>query len=82
MTLWWIGNAALLFAVVPVMVLLLRGVLTAAFAVRRTAGRLAVLSSAMVTDLDPVSELTATETYVRETTAGLTRYGNALDRLL
>ena len=30
MTLWWIGNAVLLLVIVPVVVILLRGVLNAA----------------------------------------------------
>ncbi len=35
MTLWWIGNLVLLVVIAPVVVVLLRGVLVAAHAVRR-----------------------------------------------
>jgi hypothetical protein len=36
MTLWWIGNAVLLLVIVPVVVILLRGVLNSARAVTST----------------------------------------------
>jgi len=82
MAIWWIGNIVLLVAVVPVVVVLLHGVLKATMAVRRTVGEIAAVGGAIVTDLDPVPELLKTDEYASKTTAGLARYGRALDEIL
>ncbi|MBA3327597.1 MAG: hypothetical protein H0T43_04770 [Solirubrobacterales bacterium] len=82
MPLWWVGNLLLLVAVLPLLVVLLRAVLVAAQAVRRTVAEIAAVSTAMVTDLDPVAELDATRRFAGETSAGLVRYGRALDEIL
>jgi hypothetical protein len=82
MTLWWIGNIVLLVVVTPVVVLLLRGVLGAALTVRGAVDGIVTVGTKMVTDLEPVPELIKTESYVSQTSAGLSRYGTALDELL
>ncbi len=82
MVIWWIGNVVLLVVIVPVIVLLLLGVLKAARSVRRTVDGIHELGGAIVADLDAVEELTTTETLVSQTTAGLTRYGAALEEIL
>jgi len=82
MALWWIGNIVLLAVIAPVVVVLLLRVLGAAQTIRRTAGDIAGVGSAMVADLDPVIELVATESYITQTTQGLVRYGQALDEIL
>ena len=82
MTLWWIGNAVLLVIIAPVVVVLLYGVLDAARTVRRAVDGLATVGTKMVSDLEPVPELLKTESYVSQTSAGLVRYGTALDEVL
>lgn len=82
MTIWWIGNVVLLAVIVPVVVLLLVGVLKAARRVRRTLDDIHEVGGDMVADLDAVPELATTDDLVGRTTAGLTRYGAALDRIL
>jgi len=82
MTLWWIGNIVLLVVITPVVVLLLRGVLGAALSVRGAVDGIVTVGTKMVTDLEPVPELIKTESYVSQTSAGLSRYGTALDELL
>jgi len=81
-TLWWVGNAVLLVAVVPGVVALLRGVLEAAWIVRRSVDELAKVGEVMVIDLAAVPELSKTERYVGRTTDGLDRYGAALQEIL
>lgn len=82
MALWWIGNVVLLMVIAPVVVYLLSGVLRAALNVRRAVDDIAVVGAKMVSDLEPVPELVKTESYVSQTTAGLARYGTALDEIL
>jgi len=82
MALWWIGNLALLLVIAPVVVVLLRGVLTAAQGVRRALEDIAEVGTMLVADLEPVSQLVETERYVDQTTQGLVRYGTALDEIL
>jgi len=82
MTLWWIGNAVLLVIIAPVVVVLLYRVLDAARTVRRAVDGLATVGTKMVSDLEPVPELLKTESYVSQTSAGLARYGTALDEVL
>ncbi len=82
MIIWWIGNVVLLVVIAPVVVYLLSGVLIAARTVRRAVDEIAVVGTKMVSDLEPVPELIKTESYVSQTTAGLARYGTALDEIL
>ncbi|MGI8623693.1 MAG: hypothetical protein ACR2NB_09465 [Solirubrobacteraceae bacterium] len=82
MALWWIGNIILLAVIAPVVVFLLRGVLKAASTVRRTVADVAAVGTAMVADLEPVPQLLETQRSVSQATAGLVRYGAALDEIL
>ncbi len=82
MTLWWIGNVVLLVVIAPVVVFLLSGVLDAARTVRRAVDGLGTVGAKMVSDLEPIPELLKTESYVSQTSAGLARYGAALDEVL
>lgn len=82
MIIWWIGNIVLLAVIAPVVVFLLRGVLGATLTVRGAVDDVAVVGTKMVSDLEPVPELLKTESYVGQTTAGLARYGAALDEIL
>lgn len=82
MALWWIGNIVLLAVIIPVVIVLLRGVLMSVLTVRRAIDEIAQMGGIMVADLDPVPQLVQTVSMVNETTAGLTRYGAALDKIL
>jgi hypothetical protein len=79
MTLWWIGNAVLLLAVLPVVVYLLNGVLTAAKSIVPSVERIATVTGAASRDLDAVPLLLTTQAQVRETVAGVANYGGSLD---
>jgi hypothetical protein len=82
MALWWIGNVVLIGVVLPVVIVLLKGVLQAGMAVRRQCDAIAGVGATMVQDLNPVIELVTTESFISSTTAGLAAYGGALDRIL
>jgi hypothetical protein len=79
MTLWWIGNAVLLLAVLPVVVYLLNGVLGAAKSIVPNVDRIATVTAAGSSDLDAVPLLLTTQDRVRETVAGVANYGGSLD---
>ena len=79
MTLWWIGNAVLLLAVLPVVVYLLNGVLAAAKSIVPSVDRIATVTAAGSNDLDAVPLLLTTQDQVRETVAGVANYGGSLD---
>ncbi len=82
MTLWWIGNAVLLAVILPVVVLLLAGVVKPAAEIRQTAKQLAAAGPVLLGHLDSVGQLATTRELTHKTTAGLARYGAALDRIL
>lgn len=82
MTLWWIGNAVLLLVIVPVVVLLLRGVLNAAKAVTPTVQALQPVAEAASKDLDAVELLDTTQEQVSQTVAVVANYGGSLDTIL
>jgi hypothetical protein len=68
--------------IAPVVVFLLNGVLQASRKVSAVVDDLATVGTKMASDLEPVPELLKTESYVTQTTAGLARYGAALDEIL
>ena len=82
MLLWWIGNVVLLVVVVPVVVKLLLDVVAAGAQSKRIAAELALGGPVLVKHLDAVPALLETQQLVHDTTAGLARYGAALDRIL
>ncbi len=82
MTLWWIGNAVLLLVIVPVVVMLLRGVLNAAKAVTPTVEALQPVAEAASEDLDAVELLDTTQEQVSQTVAVVANYGGSLDTIL
>lgn len=82
MTLWWIGNAVLLLVIVPVVILLLRGVLNAAKAVTPTVEALEPVAEAASRDLDAVELLDTTQEQVSQTVAVVANYGGSLDTIL
>ena len=82
MTLWWIGNAVLLLAVLPVVVYLLNGVLQAARSIVPSVRQIADTAAAGSKDLDAVPLLLTTQEQVRQTVAGVANYGGSLDVII
>ncbi len=82
MTLWWIGNAVLLLVIVPVVVILLRGVLDAAKAATRAVDALRPVAEAASKDLDAVDLLNTTQQQVNQTVGVVANYGGSLDTIL
>jgi hypothetical protein len=82
MTLWWIGNAVLLLAILPVVVYLLHGVLGAADSIVPSVRRIADVAAAGSKDLDATALLLTTQDQVRQTVAGVAAYGGSLDVIL
>jgi hypothetical protein len=82
MTLWWIGNAVLLLAVLPVVIYLLHNVLGAARSILPSVRRIANAAAAGSKDLDATALLLTTQDQVRQTVAGVAAYGGSLDVIL
>jgi hypothetical protein len=79
MTLWWIGSIVLLVVVLPVVVVLLRGVLESARSIVPSVERIATTAEAGSKDLDAAALLVTTRTQVEQTVAGVAAYGGSLD---
>ncbi|HKH40851.1 MAG TPA: hypothetical protein VKA41_03260 [Solirubrobacterales bacterium] len=82
MTLWWIGNAVLLLVIVPVVVILLRGVLHAARETTQAVDGLRPVAEAVSNDLDAVELLNTTQEQVSQTVTVVANYGGSLDTIL
>jgi hypothetical protein len=82
MTLWWIGDIVLLAVVLPVVVVLLRNVLTEARSIAPTVRQIATVAAAGSRDLDAVPLLLTTQDQVIKTVEGVAYYGGSLDVIL
>ena len=88
MTLFWIGSLIVLLVVLPVVILLLHGVLSAARSIEPSLRALARLAeTAAVTaeaskDLDAVPLLLTTQEHVKTTVEVVANYGGSLDVIL
>ncbi len=82
MILWWIGNAVLLLVILPVVVILLRGVLGATTSIVPSVRKLANVAASGSQDLDAAALLLTTEQQVKQTVAGVANYGGSLDAIL
>jgi hypothetical protein len=82
MTLWWIGNAVLLLVVLPVVVYLLRGVLTAARSIVPSVQAIAATAAAGSRDLDAAPLLLTTQDQVIKTVETVADYGGSLDVII
>lgn len=82
MTLWWIVNVVLLAVVLPVVVVLLRGVLEAARSIVPSVQQIAGTAAAGSKDLDAAALLLTTQDQVAQTVAGVAGYGGSLDVIL
>jgi hypothetical protein len=82
MTLEWIGDAILLLVVLPVVIYLLRGVLSAANGIVPSVGRIAGAARAGSADLDATALLLTTQGQVIATVGVVADYGGSLDIIL
>jgi hypothetical protein len=82
MTLWWIGDIVLLVVVVPIVLYLLNGVLSASKSIVPSVRKIADVTAAGSKDLDAVPLLLTTQDQVRQTVAGVANYGGSLDVII
>ena len=82
MTLLWIGDAVLIFVILPVVIYLLRGVLEAARSIVPSVEGISRVAAAGSKDLDAAPLLLTTQAQVEQTVAGLANYGGSLDVIL
>ncbi len=82
MTLFWIGDVVLLVVIVPVVVYLLNGVLSAAKSIVPSVERIGSAAAAGSKDLDATALLLTTQDQVAKTVAGVAEYGGSLDVIL
>jgi hypothetical protein len=81
MTLWWIGNVALL-AIIPVVLYLLHGVLSAARSIVPSVEEIAKTAETGSKDLDAAALLVTTQDQVQQTIAVAANYGGSLDVII
>lgn len=79
MTLLWIGDAVLLLVVLPVVIVLLRGVLRAVNRIVPAVETIGTAAAALSRDLDAAPALLTTQDQVSRTLAGIADYGGSLD---
>jgi hypothetical protein len=79
MTLVWIGDAVLLLVVLPIVIVLLRGVLHAVNRIDRAVAQIGTAAAALARDLDAAPALLTTQDQVSRTLAGIADYGGSLD---
>jgi hypothetical protein len=82
MTLWWIGDVVLIVVLLPVVVYLLNGVLSAAKSIVPTVAKIADVAAAGSKDLDAAALLVTTRDQVTQTVAGVANYGGSLDVII
>lgn len=83
MVLWWIGNALLLFVVLPVVIALLNRVLAAVERIRAAADDILVHGVELTVELEDVPALLATtDATVEQIAVGATRYAGSVAALL
>jgi hypothetical protein len=81
--LWWIGNALLLFVVLPVVIALLNRVLAAAERIRAATDEILAGGVALIGELDEVPDLLATtDRTVHDVSVGAVRYAGSVAKLL
>lgn len=81
MTLLWIGNLIFLAVVIPVVVIILRRVVTPATEIKAYADDITHHGAQFAPHLGALSELTTTRDLVRQVNADLERYAKALERI-
>ena len=79
MTLWWIGDILLLVVVLPIVIYLLRGVLSEARSIVPSVRTIAGAAAAGSKDLDAAPLLLTTRDQVITTVETVAQYGGSLD---
>lgn len=83
MLLWWIGNAILLFVVLPVVLVLANRILSPIERIRKTTDEILTNGAILTGHLDNVPELLdTTDQTVYEVAVGATRYVKRVGALL
>jgi hypothetical protein len=78
----WLLDVVLLLVLAPVVVLLLRGVLTAANSIVPSVEQIAAVAQAGSSDLDATALLLTTQEQAKQTIAAAADYGGSLNRIL
>lgn len=81
MVLWWIANILLIVVVLPVVLMLLRDVLTATKEIDAYAKDALEHGVLLIAQLDTLDELETTEQATQRLNAGVQRYCQALEQL-
>lgn len=80
---WWIGNALLLIAVIPVLVALLNRVLAALERIRKAADEILAGGVQLIEEVDRVPELLEqTDKTIADVSLGAVRYAGSVSKLL
>lgn len=80
---WWIGNALLLVAVVPVLVALLNRVLAALERIRKASDEILAGGVQLIGEVDRVPDLLAeTDETIDDVSVGAVRYAGSVAKLL
>jgi hypothetical protein len=80
---WWIGNAVLLVAVVPVLVALLNRVLSALERIRKASDDILAGGVQLIGEVDRVPELLeTTDETIEDVAVGAVRYAGSVAKLL
>lgn len=83
MILWWIGNAVLLFVVLPVVIVLVNRILVAVERIRAAADDVLTHGVELLNEVNDVPELLArTDDTVEQIAIGATRYAGSVAKLL
>ena len=82
MALWWIGNAIFILVVIPVVVVLLQRLARATFDIEKHIDTIHDQAMGIVIAVDDVKQLQPTSDRVKRVGAGLTRYVQAVARVL
>jgi hypothetical protein len=83
MVLWWIGNAILLVAILPVVIYLLNRVLAAVERIRGATDNILAGGVALIGELNGLPEaLAVTDETVKEVSVGAVRYAGSVAKLL
>ena len=83
MVLWWIGNAVLLLAVLPVVIYLLNRVLAAVERIRAATDDVLAGGVELVGELSGVPDgLAITDSTVKQVSVGAVRYAGSVAKLL
>ncbi|MGH3905057.1 MAG: hypothetical protein ACRDTE_12820 [Pseudonocardiaceae bacterium] len=82
MALWWIGNAIFILVVIPVVVVLLQRLVRSVLDVEKHINTIHGQAGGIVVAVDDVKALYSTRDAVKNVGAGLTRYVNAVARIL